>query len=285
LVSALMVRASRKEKEMNVIDVPVEKCVFPTQPRSKKEPEYIRGLVDSIKAIGIQVPLLGWWEELFNLADGGCRLEAAKIAGLRVVPCVDLGKKPSDTELELSQAVVDVQKQHLPPVDRALLYRRLKASSGWTAQHIAGLMGISPSNFSRYLPLAELVEDVQGLVNAGTLEFSKATLIAQETSDPEKQRQLAQEAISMTRDGLREFLKGKPKKSKSKQFQIPFSSGLVVSVRRADFAELKKQLTELMGEIRKAESEKWDFETFLTVMNRKSKSKKPSEPGAAQTTV
>jgi ParB-like nuclease family protein len=107
-----------------LIKVRPENCDYPSQPRSNPDPEYCRSLGESMKAIGQQVPIIGYTEfatERFNVSDGGCRLQGARLCGIPELLAMDLGKKPTQIELLRAQAEIDNYKQHLKALDRARL--------------------------------------------------------------------------------------------------------------------------------------------------------------------
>jgi ParB family transcriptional regulator, chromosome partitioning protein len=188
---------------LRIGNIATELCDYPSQPRSYKPPGYIESLAANIKANGQKVPVLGWTANgRFQLGDGGCRLEAIRMAGLTHVLVMDLGKEPSKLELLMAQASIDLHRQHLPPVDRARLYQSVMTEKATNGKETAEALGISPSLLSRYLPLLNLAPDLQAMVNSGELEWTKGSLIAQATGDHEQQRQMAKEAQGMTRDTL-----------------------------------------------------------------------------------
>ena len=101
----------------SLINVRPENCDYPSQPRSKRDPDYCRGLGESIKAIGQQVPIIGHTNpktSRFIVADGGCRLEGAVLCKIPELLAMDLGKAPTPAELLRAQAALDMFKQTSP---------------------------------------------------------------------------------------------------------------------------------------------------------------------------
>ncbi len=190
---------------MNLVTVLTAICDYPMQPRTWTESvrAYCRQLGENMQAHGQKVPVIGWFVgKRFQLADGGCRLEGAKLAGIRELLALDLGKEPTKGDLLLAQASIDLHKQHLPPVDRARLYRSIMAERGFNGKQTAEELKVTESWLSRFLPLTDLAPDLQELVNSGALEWSKGSLIAQASKDFEQQRELAKAAAGMTRDAF-----------------------------------------------------------------------------------
>ena len=192
---------------MNLITVLTEICCFPLdqQPRTRTQSvhDYCRRLGENMLAHGQKVPVIGWYEgERFMLEDGGCRLEGAKLLNIRELLALDLGKKPTKGELLLAQASIDLHKQHLPPVDRARLYRSIMAEGRLNGKQTAEALNVTESWLSRFMHLLDLAPDLQELVNGEALEWTKAAIIAKATLDHEQQRELAKAASGMTRDAL-----------------------------------------------------------------------------------
>jgi ParB/RepB/Spo0J family partition protein len=158
-----------------------------------------------MKSIGQQVPVIGYTDAAsgrFVLIDGGCRLEAAKLGDIPELLALDLGKKPSTQELLMAQAAIDHYRQHLKLMDRARLWQANMKERGWTARQLAKELGVSDSLVGDYVSLLKLPADVQEQVNSGALHLSKASLIAQQESNPDRQRELAAQALSMPRHQL-----------------------------------------------------------------------------------
>ena len=178
---------------------PVDLCDYPSQPRSRLDPEHCRRLGESMRTHGQKVPIIGYTlGGRFIICDGGCRLEGARLVGLTELLALDLGKEPTRSELLLAQLSIDNHRQSLPPVDRARLFRAALDENHWTARQLAESVQMSEAQISRALALLGLPEEVQRLVNAGELDASKAYLISQEP-DPVKQVELAQTARGLSR--------------------------------------------------------------------------------------
>src|SRR5579884_354890 len=138
----------------------------------------------------------------FAVTDGGCRVAGAKMRGIAKLLALDLGKAPTPLEVMLAQAHIDQHKQHFRPMDRARLWHGIKAKRGCTAKQLAKELEVSDSLVGDYLSLMKLPPEVQELVDSGALHLSKASLIAQQESDPQRQRELAALAKDMSRSEL-----------------------------------------------------------------------------------
>ncbi len=191
--------------EYSLKKVPTELCDYPSQPRSKPDPEHCRALGASMKAIGQKEPVIGYTDPVtgrFIMSDGGCRLTGAKLYDIPELLALDLGKKPTMQELLMAQAAIDQHRRHLETMDRARLWEAIRKEHGWTARQLAKELHVHESLVADYLSLLKLPADVQELVSSGRLSMSKAALIAQQESDPDRQRELATQAKDMPRDQL-----------------------------------------------------------------------------------
>jgi ParB family chromosome partitioning protein len=265
-----------------LIDVPTEKCDYPSQPRSKPDPIYCRSLGESMKAIGQKVPILGYTDstvDRFIVSDGGCRLEGARLCGIATLLAMDLGKKPTQIELLMGQAAIDIHRQHLPAMDRARLWQSTMQARDCTARQLAKELGVSDSLVGDYLSLLALPADVQEQVNNGSLQMSKASFIAQQESDPGRQRELA----ALARDMSRNELAAKVKQNRRDGQQTPAvklarvkvampGATLVISGTELSMAGLVELLSETLKEARKA-ADQFDIKTWVRMMADKAKAR------------
>ena len=267
----------------SLIEVPIAKCVYPSQPRSHPAPEYCRALGESMKAVGQQVPIIGYTDshlDRFIVSDGGCRLEGARLVGLSKLLAMDLGQKPTESELLMAQAAIDIHRRHLPAMDRARLWQANMKARGCTARQMAKELGVSDSLVGDYLSLLTLPADVQEQVNSGALHMSKACLIAQQESDPDRQRELAALAKNMARGKLAATVrqarrKGQaaPAARKVSCLKCPLPSGITVIIKGCDLTlvDASKALGDLLKAMKKANDDGIDGPTFSRVCRVKAK--------------
>jgi ParB family chromosome partitioning protein len=260
-----------------LIKVPEARCDYPSQPRSVVDPEYCRSLGENMKANGQKVPVIGYTKgDRFILCDGGCRLEAARLAGIPELLALDLGKEPTRLDLLMAQASIDLHRQHLPPIDRARLFSSLCKEHGCTARKLAELLHVSEAVISRAIALLQLPDDLQQQVNAGTLDARRGYLLSQE-ADPARQRELASQATALSRDELERRVR-KPKADATPQVRLkrilcPLASGISITVSGADLSldDFIEALGEAQKEARKAREQSLDAKTFAAVMRDKAK--------------
>jgi ParB family chromosome partitioning protein len=236
-----------------------------------------------MKSIGQQVPVIGYWHpdsslDRFLLTDGGCRAEAAKLYDIPTLLALDLGQEPTREEMLLAQAVLDHFKQHLKAMDRARLWQANMKERGWTARQLANELGVSDSLVGDYLSLLTLPPDVQELVNSGSLHLSKASLIAQQERDPDRQRELAALAKDISRNKLaakvrRARRNGHQEEARVNSLRCPLPSGttVVVKGRELTLQDAIQALTDLMKAMKKAAEEGIDGRTFARMCAAKAR--------------
>jgi ParB family chromosome partitioning protein len=235
-----------------------------------------------MKAVGQQVPIIGHTDPKTNrfiVADGGRRLQAAIVCGISELLALDLGKAPTPLELQMAQASIDIHKQHFPVMDRARLWHSIKEMRGATAKQLATELGVSDSLVGDYLSLLSLPADVQEQVNSGFLQMSKASLIAQQESDPGRQRELAARAKDLSRSELAAQVKQNRRSGQQNpavklarvKVAMPEAT-LVITGAELSMAGVVELLGETLKEARKA-ADQYDVKTWVRMMADKAKAR------------
>jgi ParB family chromosome partitioning protein len=263
-----------------LIKVGPQICDYSSQPRSHLGD--CRSLGENMKAVGQQVPIIGHTDPKtgrFIVADGGRRLQAATLCGIAELLALDLGKAPTPLELQMAQASIDIHKQHFPVMDRARLWHSIKEMRGCTAKQLATELGVSDSLVGDYLSLLNLPADVQEQVNTGSLQMSKASLIAQQESDPGRQRELAAQAKDMSRSELATQVKqnrrGGQQTPAVKLARVKVAmpgANLVITGAELSMAGVVELLNDTLKEARKA-AEQYDVKTWVRMMADKAKAR------------
>ncbi|QJW98487.1 ParB/RepB/Spo0J family partition protein [Frigoriglobus tundricola] len=273
---------------LRLLTVLLAACDIAYNPRSARDPSYCRALGENIRTNGQKVPIIGFFVgERFQVADGGCRVEGMRIAGLTEVLALDWGKEPTPSDLLMAHASIDVHKQFLPPLDRARLFRSLLDARGCTAKQLADELSISDSLVGKYLSLLSLPADLQEQVTTGALEFGKACVLPQEP-DPFRQRELAAVAPNMSRDAFAALVrKGRQPSHSAPQtgpirttpsvklarVRCPLSTGatVVVSGPEMTLGDLIEALSSALEAARKANKDSLDVKTAEKVWKDKAK--------------
>jgi len=160
----------------------------PDQPRKTFVQETLESLAQSIHQIGgIIDPLTVHYsehEDCYLIISGERRYRAAKIAGLKRLPCVI--KEPDDKTCYLIQFIANIQREDLSPLEEAAAIRRLVQTHGYSQSEIAKLNNKSKSYISQILGLERLSDEAKHKVQ--TSELSKEVQIqASRETEPEKQ--------------------------------------------------------------------------------------------------
>ena len=124
----------------------------PNQPRVEFDEDSLRALSDSIRRYGILQPLtVRRTDEGYELIAGERRLRAAKLAGLREVPC--LLARSSEEESALLALVENLQRRDLHYLEEAAAIARLISSYGLSQEQAAEKLGKSQSAVANKLRL------------------------------------------------------------------------------------------------------------------------------------
>ena len=127
----------------------------PDQPRKYFEPEALRELAESIGRYGILQPLtVRRGEDGYELIAGERRLRAAKLAGLREVPC--LAVRSDEEKSALLSLIENLQRQDLHYMEEAAAIAKLIAVYGLSQEQAAERLGKSQSAVANKLRLLRL---------------------------------------------------------------------------------------------------------------------------------
>lgn len=171
----------------------------PRQPRALFDEVALADLADSIRAHGVLQPLVvtvlheeGGGPPHYQLIAGERRLQAARIAGLVLVPVTVRDATPRE-QLELA-IVENVHRADLNAIEAAVAYRQLATEFGMTQEEIGRRVGRSRHTVANTLRLLNLPPSVQQDVRDGDLSEGHARALLG-LSDPARIRQVATRAI------------------------------------------------------------------------------------------
>lgn len=169
----------------------------PQQPRRSFDEEGLAELAASIRSCGILQPLtVRRAGEGYELVAGERRLRAARIAGLREVPC--LVAQVGEEDSALLALMENLQRRDLDCWEEAQAIARLISRYGLSQEEAARRLGRAQPTVANKLRLLRLPEDVRALLreNGLTERHARALLRLQ---DPEVQRRAAGD---MVRQGM-----------------------------------------------------------------------------------
>ncbi|GAA6395234.1 Nucleoid occlusion protein [uncultured Flavonifractor sp.] len=175
-----------------VLFLPVDSILpNPDQPRTLFSQPELEELADSIQSMGILQPLTvrrreGGWE----LVAGERRLRAAKLAGLREVPCLSI--QTDGQSSSLLALVENLQRRDLDFWEEALALRKLIDTYHISQDEAARRLGKSQSAVANKLRLLKLDPAVLTILREGgcTERHARALL---RLEDPAQQREAARQ--------------------------------------------------------------------------------------------
>ena len=168
----------------------------PQQPRRSFDEEGLAELAASIRSCGILQPLtVRRAGEGYELVAGERRLRAARIAGLREVPC--LVAQVGEEDSALLALMENLQRRDLDCWEEAQAIARLISRYGLSQEEAARRLGRAQPTVANKLRLLRLPEDVRALLreNGLTERHARALLRLQ---DPEVQRRAAGQSAQVT---------------------------------------------------------------------------------------
>lgn len=146
------------------VELPIEEIrPNPYQPRKEFDKKALEELSESIKTHGIFTPLLVRKSVSgYDLITGERRLRAAKMAGLKTVPAIQV----EYTEEQMMEIAIleNVQREDLNPIEEAAAYESLIQKLGYTQEKLAERVGKSREYCANIMRLLKLPEDVQSMV-------------------------------------------------------------------------------------------------------------------------
>ena len=165
----------------------------PQQPRRSFDEEGLAELAASIRSCGILQPLtVRRAGEGYELVAGERRLRAARIAGLREVPC--LVAQVGEEDSALLALMENLQRRDLNYMEEAAAIAQLIQRWGLSQEEAARRLGRAQPTVANKLRLLRLPEDVRALLreNGLTERHARALLRLQ---DPEVQRRAAGDMV------------------------------------------------------------------------------------------
>ncbi len=172
----------------------------PDQPRKVFDKEKLQALADSIKEHGLIQPVL------IKKADNGMhiiiagerRWRAAKLAGLKEIPCI-LGEYSERETMELA-LIENLQREDLNPIEEAEGYQKLMEAFSLTQEEVSQRVGKSRSAVANSLRLTNLSDKMKEMVSAGKLTQGHARALLPLESEPDRlalAEKIIKEALSV----------------------------------------------------------------------------------------
>lgn len=167
------------------------------QPRKVFDEEKLEELAASIDRHGVIQPLvLRRLGKGYEIVAGERRWRAARIAGLKDVPCIV--KELSDEENMLLAIIENMQREDLNPIEEAEGLKKMIETYGLTQEQVSYSIGKSRPYITNSLRLLKLPGRVQALAAEGKISTGHARALASVKSQ-QKQIDLA---VRAAREGL-----------------------------------------------------------------------------------
>jgi len=158
----------------------------PLQPRQTTDHQTLEDLINSIKEHGILQPLIvSKSQDGYQLIAGERRLKAAKIIGLKNVPCL-VRDVTHQQKLELA-LVENLQRQDLNAIERAFAYQKLMNEFNLTQEQVAKRVGQGRVSVAQTLRLLSLPDEIKKSLIEGKITEGHAKVIL---SLPDEEKQL-----------------------------------------------------------------------------------------------
>lgn len=178
---------NKDESIKNIKIIEIEPNI--NQARKKFNEEALNELAQSIKTYGIIQPIIVEKKDgFYRIIAGERRWRAAKIAGLKEVPCI-VRDEDEQKNKEIS-LIENIQRENLNPIEKAIGYKELIDNYNLKQQELADKLGISRTNVTNTLRILNLDKRVIELAIEGKLtEGHCRSLLAIEDAD--KQYEMA----------------------------------------------------------------------------------------------
>ena len=166
--------------------IPLERIVpNPHQPRRDFDPEGLQELAASIRQYGVLQPAtVRTRGRDYELVAGERRFRAAKLAGLRELPC--LIARVGEEDSALLALMENLQRRDLNYMEEAAAIAQLVQRWGLSQEEAARRLGKSQSAVANKLRLLRLPESVVALLREGELSERHARALLRLTDEEEQ---------------------------------------------------------------------------------------------------
>jgi ParB family chromosome partitioning protein len=160
----------------------------PFQPRDRFEEVALKELSDSIREQGIIQPVtvrkLGY--DKYQLISGERRYKAAKIAGLKEIPCYI---RVANDEQMLELALIEnIHRKDLNSMEIAISYQRLLEECQITQEKLSERIGKNRSTITNYIRLLKLPASVQLALRNEQITMGHARAIINLTNEDQQNK-------------------------------------------------------------------------------------------------
>ena len=191
-------RDGNAAKAGGLTNIPVASIVpLIGQPRTHFDEDALNELAASISARGVIQPIIVTEDDngRYRLVAGERRWRAAQKAHLHEIPALvrDLDQR----EVIALSLIENLQREDLGPMEEARAYQKLSDDEEMTQAEIAKLVDKSRSHVANLQRLLQLPEEVQRLVEDGSLSMGHARALIGHESATEFARQAVAKSLSV----------------------------------------------------------------------------------------
>ena len=208
------------------------------QPRKVFEPDRLQELADSIQEHGVIQPLIvRTVDNGYELVAGERRWRAARLAGLKSVPC--LLRELTEEENALIAIIENMQREDLNPIEEAEGLNRMIDAFGLTQDQVSKSVGKSRPYITNSLRLLKLPEEIKEMLSQSTLSPGHGRALLS-IADPKAQIALAHRIVN---DGL----SVRTVEALAQKKEGPKAPAHKHAERDANMLQLERDLKEVLG--------------------------------------
>jgi ParB family chromosome partitioning protein len=178
--------------------IPIEQ-LQPNAGQPRKDMGELNGLVQSVRDKGVLEPLLVRplpESEKYLIISGERRYQAARLAGLRELPCIE--KEADDSETLEIALIENLQRKDLTPFEEADGLQALADRFGLTHEEIAQRLSKGRSSVTESLSLRSIPDEIKALcIESNLLSKSQLLQVARQPSDAKMRDLIRRFALGM----------------------------------------------------------------------------------------
>lgn len=163
------------------------------QPRKNFDEVKLGELASSIRANGVIQPLIVRESTKgYELVAGERRWRAARMSGLRTVPCIV--RNFDDRQNAIVAIIENMQREDLDPIEEALGLKSMTEKYGFTQEQVSASLGRSRTYITNSIRLLKLPEEIQQYVSSGQMSAAHGRTIIN-IPDKARQKEIAEKII------------------------------------------------------------------------------------------
>ena len=163
------------------------------QPRKNFDEVKLGELASSIKTNGVIQPLIVRESANgYELVAGERRWRAARMSGLRTVPCIV--RNFDDRQNAIVAIIENMQREDLDPIEEALGLKSMTEKYGFTQEQVSASLGRSRTYITNSIRLLKLPEEIQQYVSSGQMSAAHGRTIIN-IPDKARQKEIADKII------------------------------------------------------------------------------------------